>query len=274
MKAWVDSVIGRQLNLDGVYGTQCVDVSKSYAEWVTKVDWRTSHGYGNAYQLFDNMPDKYWTKIKNEVGNASQIPKAGDVIVWSATSRPPFGHIAVVESATQTNCVVIQQDGLIGYRDSNGNYIGTGKTYRKTQSYAGVIGWLRPKEVKVMLTKAEIEAEYLTNRGKLPSKAELDHWLKNSDFKAFSFAFKTELDASRKQATDTQANLDARTKELQDANKKLADLSKALIEAQNKPAEKVVEIVEKIVEVEKPVNEQEVVTNWFKRLWNNLFKKG
>lgn len=56
-------------------------------------------------------------------------------------------------------------------------------------------------------------------------------------------------------------------------------LQTALQNEQNKPPKEIIKEIEKIVEVpvevivEKPVDEKEVVTNWFKRIWNSLFNK-
>lgn len=65
---------------------------------------------------------------------------------------------------------------------------------------------------------------------------------------------------------------------------RIGELVTALQNEQNKPPREVVKEVEKIVEkpvevikeviVEAPVDEKKVVTNWFKRIWESLFKKG
>lgn len=313
MQAWVNSVLGKSLDLDGAYGAQCVDISKSYAEWATGVSWPQSHGYGNAYQLFDNIPSKYFTKIRNQVGVTNHIPQSGDIIVWSKDSKPPFGHIAVVESATTKNCVVIQQDGLIGYRDKNGNYIGTGKTYRKTQGYGGVIGWLRPinkgGEDMLDLTTARILAERILGRkdaikgsvdadlnkhhvgrktttqavkeyetsteGKNYQKhlANMEKALDNAE--AIATIRLNELQGTQAHLKDVEGNLDARTAELREANEQLIAVQKALENAKNKPAEKVVETVEKIVEVEKVVEVlPSWLPDWLPDILKALFKKG
>lgn len=64
--------------------------------------------------------------------------------------------------------------------------------------------------------------------------------------------------------------------------KALVDTQNALQQAQNKPPVEVIKEVEKIVEVpveiikevQVPVDEQQVIQNWFKKIWQSLFKKG
>lgn len=70
-------------------------------------------------------------------------------------------------------------------------------------------------------------------------------------------------------------------KNIADRDKQIADLQKALTNEKNKPPKEVIKEVEKIVEVPvevikevpTPVDEQEIVANWLKRLWDSLFNR-
>lgn len=108
-------------------------------------------------------------------------------------------------------------------------------------------------------TDAEVKEAYLLLRGNVGTAAERKGWIGQSKQRFFQVA-KPEADSVRKQ---------------------LADVKAALANEQAKPPKEVVKIVEKIVE--KPVevikivpgetDEKTVVTNWFKRIWESLFKK-
>ena len=55
---WKNSVLGTKIDLDN-QSYDCVDVSKSWSEYVTGLPWTTSFCWGNAKDLWFNAPDKY-----------------------------------------------------------------------------------------------------------------------------------------------------------------------------------------------------------------------
>lgn len=138
---WFAGAVGRATNPDGVAGYQCVDTFHDYGMAIFGKTWQETSGWGNAEDLFWGPSTEYWIKIQNDPNNANLIPQRGDVIIWGGTPDwgvNPFGHIAVVLSATTTSVTVIQQDGFLqcpmfvgtlGYDNP-----GTGT----------VTGWLRP----------------------------------------------------------------------------------------------------------------------------------
>lgn len=99
----------------------------------------------------------------------------------------------------------------------------------------------------------------------------------------WDYVYNTLKNSPEGQADWTWRNPDrvrALEKNISDRDKQIADLQKALQNEKSKPPVEVIKEVEKIVEkpveiikeVPTPVNEQEVITNWLKRLWDNLFK--
>jgi hypothetical protein len=138
---WFAGAVGRATNPDGVAGFQCVDTFHDYGMAIFGKTWQETSGWGNAKDLFWGPSTEYWVKIQNDPNDPGLIPQRGDVIIWGGTPAwgvNPFGHIAVVLSATATSVTVVQQDGFLqcpmfvgtlGYDNP-----GTGP----------VIGWLRP----------------------------------------------------------------------------------------------------------------------------------
>ena len=138
---WFATAVGRATNPDGVAGFQCVDVFHDYGMAIFGKGWQETSGWGNAEDLFWGPSTYYWHKILNDPNDPNLIPQKGDVIVWGGTPDwgvNPYGHIAVVVSATPNSVTVIQQDGFMQVP----MYVGTlGYDNPGTGS---VIGWLRP----------------------------------------------------------------------------------------------------------------------------------
>lgn len=146
---WKKSVEGKSLNVDGNNGPQCVDVVKSWSDYVLGISFTQTGLHGNAKDLFANASPVYYEKIVNNHNDPGQLPKQGDIIVFAAspeagyTSRHynPYGHTAVVESAG-ADLVLTQQDGSTSQV--------TVKTVHRAWKYTRVIGWLRPRSTKAV----------------------------------------------------------------------------------------------------------------------------
>lgn len=110
----------------------CVDIPKSWAEYLTDKPWQTSFCWGNAKDLYANCPTTYWTKISR----GSQDPKPGDVVVMSGAIGGGYGHTGVVIEVIGNNIKIVQQNTFTQQPPYTG-------VYDKNASY--IIGYLRPK---------------------------------------------------------------------------------------------------------------------------------
>lgn len=138
---WFANAVGRATNPDGVAGFQCVDTFHDYGMAIFGKGWQETSGWGNAKDLFWGPSEYYWHKIVNDPNDPNLIPQKGDVIVWGGTPEwgsNPYGHIAVVVSATPNSVTVIQQDGFLQVP----MYVATLGYYEPNAG--SVIGWLRP----------------------------------------------------------------------------------------------------------------------------------
>lgn len=148
---WKKSVEGKSLNVDGNNGAQCVDVVKSWSDYILGVSFTQTGLHGNAKDLFANASPVYYEKIINNHNDPGQLPVQGDIIVFAAspeagytsTYKNPYGHTAVVESAG-ADLVLTQQDGSTSQS--------TVKTVHRPWKYTRVIGWLRPRTKKAVAT--------------------------------------------------------------------------------------------------------------------------
>jgi hypothetical protein len=136
---WLSAVEGKFIDMDGVFGSQCVDVSLHYVKFLYGVHWINTLGTGDAKDLYAAASSKYFEKIPYTGQQAQQ----GDLIVWDATNYNPYGHIAVCIQTNGVGMMLMEQDGFID-TDNNGN--ADGVTYRKFRPYSNnIIGFLRPR---------------------------------------------------------------------------------------------------------------------------------
>ena len=140
---WFKTAISRGMNLDQVADYQCVDVPNDYAEYIFG-NWERTIGRGHAKDKYSIAPGDYWLKIPNNPSDANQTPAPGDVIVWGAMRNNPYGHIAVVVSASVNYVTVIEQNGFESWKPA----------YQKIHPYylygALPTGWLRPRPDKII----------------------------------------------------------------------------------------------------------------------------
>ncbi|WBF78996.1 endolysin [Arthrobacter phage Bolt007] len=138
-ETWINAAVGRAIDPDRAYGLQCVDVVDDYAQaCFPGVPWQKSVGGVAGARDLRRVNNAYFKWVPNIVGNNASIPARGDVMVYDGSSINPYGHTAVVLSATPTTVTVIQQDGFMQVR-----------AHIATLGYDGpgtgpCLGWLRP----------------------------------------------------------------------------------------------------------------------------------
>lgn len=233
---WIPQVEGKYIDEDGVWGSQCADVVIHYVKWLwPNQPSRDTLGLGNAKDLWGNSSPAHFEKIPNSA-DPNQVPRAGDVMIWDATGSNPFGHIAIVLSATPQSIVLMEQDGFID-KDSNGD--ADGVAYRKTRAWTtNIIGWLRPKVAGDTMNTAErVKAVFKTYLQVEAKPNEVSYWTGRPV---------TELDDN---AARSRFNYDASV--IKSLQGQLKAVQLALANEQAKPPQEVIKEVVKIVE--KPV---------------------
>lgn len=130
LKQWRDQVFNKKIDLDN-QSYDCVDVPKSWAEYLTGLPWTTSFCWGNAKDLYANCPTAYWSKLPR--GNT---PKVGDVIVMGAGVGGGYGHTGAVVAVDGGNVTIYEQNTFTQAPVKTG-------VWSWNVSY--VIGLLRPK---------------------------------------------------------------------------------------------------------------------------------
>lgn len=147
---------GKYIDEDGYYGSQCWDLVARYArEKVGAPSFPTgSGGAEGLFRLFSDPIPRYFDRIAY---NGSNTPQIGDIVVYSSKFFPPYGHTALVLSATPQTITVLEQNGAMDY---NGDGIADGVAYVTNRGYTNLAGWLRPKNAIIggdMSTVGEVE---------------------------------------------------------------------------------------------------------------------
>lgn len=99
---YTNSLIGRSIDEDGMYGAQCMDltihVMNRYFGW---------HPTGNAINLTSQVIPSGFTRIR--ISNASEI-KAGDVLIWGLGTFAEYGHTAIAVENGSSNGIFVSID--------------------------------------------------------------------------------------------------------------------------------------------------------------------
>lgn len=92
---WLNNRIGRRLDMDGWYGSQCMDLTIGYWRYLT--DGKDRPDPGNAITLINTHLPKGWKRIKN---TPEFVPQAGDIAIWGYAPYNVYGHTAIITYAT------------------------------------------------------------------------------------------------------------------------------------------------------------------------------
>lgn len=158
---WAKAQVGKAIDFDGVYGAQCVDLTKAYCynffKWAPK---------GNAcdYRTL-TLPSLSW---KRGTKASWGTPQPGDIVIYTpgyAGLVSSYGHVGIVYSANASNYVCIEQ-----------NYNGIMKVTQNTRkNYNDVWGYIRPpfsSSTNVNITFKNISASDIgTNSVKVYAEA-------------------------------------------------------------------------------------------------------
>lgn len=137
-----------EVDLDGVYGYQCMDLYNEYCKKVLELDGNTGANYAknilNNQYVMDNF-----TRIDNYL---EFVPQKGDIAVWTGGE---YGHVAICLGVGDINSFVTLDQNWVEQKLTQEwhNYI-----------YLGPIVFLRPKNQKNIV---EEQVEYIYKEGDL-----------------------------------------------------------------------------------------------------------
>lgn len=107
---FITTKINTNVDYDGYYGAQCVDLFRQYCKDVLEIPVHTGavSGAKEIWTNYDNLPNevKYFARV---VGN----PLSGDVVVWDSTKSNNHGHVAIyLGTVDKEHILVFEQDGF------------------------------------------------------------------------------------------------------------------------------------------------------------------
>lgn len=154
LQEWIDKNTGQPMDFDGKYGNQCVDLFRFYLQDVLNVP--QPPGVKGAKDLSTNYDPKYFEWVKNTDG---VVPSPGDILIFDASAGNPFGHVSVDVKA-DLKLKTFQSFDINfpseGYKDKDGNFIGTGKAHIQTHKWTEpVLGWLVYKKPESATTQPD-----------------------------------------------------------------------------------------------------------------------
>jgi hypothetical protein len=96
-----------------------------------------AHEWGNAKDLLANADSSKFDIIFNDPKDLNQFPLPGAILVWDDTWGNGDGHTGVVVKADGSSVDAFEQNNPAGHAPETVHH----------NSYAGVLGWLQPKQV-------------------------------------------------------------------------------------------------------------------------------
>jgi surface antigen len=126
------SMLGRALDYDGYYGSQCFDGFQFYNRDVAGAPFCPGAGAHEIWNKFWNLPiADYYTP--------ALVPSVGAVAVWGTTWGGGYGHVGIVYET--------HADGTFTSAECNGDGNPYGECRLYHRGLDGVLGFLVPKTI-------------------------------------------------------------------------------------------------------------------------------
>lgn len=114
--------IRKKVDYDGAFGAQCVDLFRQYCKDVLDISVHTGavEGAKDLIERWDYLPIErtYFNRLAR-----TATPITGDIVVYGATDKNRYGHVAIFISELNGKQYVLEQDGFkqdgvkVGYRE-------------------------------------------------------------------------------------------------------------------------------------------------------------
>ena len=113
LEEFVKKYIGKKIDYDGVYGSQCVDLFRQYVQDVFLIAEHTgtcasSGGAKDLFLDYNKMPIEKKYFIRSRQKNWIQ----GDILIWDGTETNKYGHVAIYLGKVNNSFIVFEQDGF------------------------------------------------------------------------------------------------------------------------------------------------------------------
>jgi len=136
LEEFITKYNGKNVDFDGVFGAQCVDLARQYWKEVWGIPQPES--VSGAQEFITRYHDKPTMRKYIELVPHGVSPLPGDIVIFGSSESNKYGHIAIFVAWTNGGGTmkVFEQDGF----KQDGAKMAVWKTDR-------VIGYLRKREV-------------------------------------------------------------------------------------------------------------------------------
>lgn len=110
LSEFINKYLGKEVDFDGAYGVQCVDLFRQYCQDVLEVG-HTGAVDGGAKDLYLNYDSMAKEKAVFDKIRDKSSGHYGDVAVYDATAKNPYGHVAIVLIPGYKDTLVFEQRG-------------------------------------------------------------------------------------------------------------------------------------------------------------------
>lgn len=149
LNAWVQSVQGKYINMDGAHGAQCWDLSAHWAQWIGKPIINTG-GRGRwpgwAGNMVDAFPQTPGIAADYDLIPPDQKGEPGDHVVWGDSYwYYPATHVAVLIADKGGMLTCMSQNSTPSRADNPYPGASSGPTTIQSLPRQGLIGFIRPR---------------------------------------------------------------------------------------------------------------------------------
>lgn len=106
---FINKYLGKEVDYDGAYGVQCVDLFRQYCKDVLNVGH--TGAVEGAKDLFLDYEKMDKEKLVFEKISGRTAGEYGDIAVYDATESNKYGHVAIVISVRYMENLVFEQKG-------------------------------------------------------------------------------------------------------------------------------------------------------------------
>lgn len=133
---------GKNVDYDGVYGKQCVDLIKQY---IAQEYGLKPGAWGNAIDYFYSPNSAILAKFDRL---STKQARSGDIVILNGVNGNPYGHIGISDASSGILTVtILEQNGATG----NGSGVGGDAIRLRAVPLSRVVGVLRPRTAKPSL---------------------------------------------------------------------------------------------------------------------------
>ena len=113
LEEFVKKYNGVKVDFDRVYGPQCVDLFRQYAQEGLDIPEYTGScsTSGGAKDLFLDYP-KMEKEKKYFIRSSGKNYLPGDVLIWGESKTNKYGHVAIFLGKINNSLIVFEQDGF------------------------------------------------------------------------------------------------------------------------------------------------------------------